>query len=76
MDIQINKIGLILEGNDKGWYVRIEDDTQNTGGYLIHTFNSLDLEDIDRQGFDSWVESIIDLEAYFQESSWKVKWFD
>jgi len=76
MTIEIGKTGLIIEGDDKGWYVFIEDDTQDSGGYLILTFNTLDLKDKSRQSFDSWVENFQDLETYFKEASWKVNWLE
>lgn len=74
MDIKINKVGLIKEGLDKGWYVRIVEDFQNTGGYLIYTFNSLDSNDPKFLIYDSWVENLEDLKIYFDESSWCVEW--
>ena len=76
VDIQFDKIGLILEGEEKGCYVCVEEDHENTGGYLILTFNTLNPKDKTRIGFDSWVENIEALQSYFQESSWKIKWLD
>ena len=76
IDIQFYKIGLILEGEEKGWYVCVEKDRENTGGYLILTFNTLNIKDKNRIGFDSWVENFEALQSYFQESSWKIKWLD
>jgi hypothetical protein len=81
VDIQINKTGIILEGDDSGWYVRVEPASENvkydldySGSYLILIFNTLDDNDPNGEGFDSWVENFESLKGYFQESSWKVKW--
>ena len=71
-EIEIGKTGLILEGVKKGWYVYIQDDCNDTGGFLILKFSSLDPDN--KIGFDDWVETFEDLQAYFQESSWKIKW--
>ena len=74
MEIKINTVGLITSGLDKGWYVRILDDTENSEGYLIVVFNSPDVKSKQFQAFDSWVENLEDLYEYFKESSWKVDW--
>ena len=49
------------------------DDTSSSGGFLILTFDN-----VDRSGnaYDSWVESIVDVELYFAESGWEVEWLD
>lgn len=70
-EIKINSKGVILEGDNKGWHVFIEDDAENTGGYLILK-TSQDLN----EGYDNWVENLDDLQSYFQESNWKIKWLD
>lgn len=72
MKIEIDRVGQILEGDEKGWYVYVFDDAKETGGYLILTFNSLSKTDESYEYFDGWVESIEDLNDYFDESSWKI----
>jgi hypothetical protein len=37
-NIKIGITGKILEGRHKGWYIYVEDDFENTGGYLILVF--------------------------------------
>jgi hypothetical protein len=68
--IKINHIGIIETGNEAGSYVKIIDDSVNTGGFIILTGNSPDLHD----GFDNWVEDMKSLQKYFHESRWRVKW--
>ena len=65
---EIGKKGLITEGEHSGFFVRIEDDKANTGGYLILVFKD------ENVGFDSWVETEKDLEQYFHEAEWKIEW--
>lgn len=76
MDIEIEKTGLILEGEEKGWYVLIKNDNLDTAGYQILTFSNLDPADNHRQCFDAWVESFDDLQDYFVESRWKIQWIE
>jgi hypothetical protein len=70
--IPTGRKGRIVRGEHEGWYLTVEDDASNTGGYLILTSPKEDFE----QGFDSWVENKETLEKYFQESNWKIEWLD
>jgi hypothetical protein len=70
--IQIGIEGVILEGDMKGWHIIVQDDKKNTNGYLILQFEN------NRQGssigYDDWVETMADLEAYFNERKWIIAW--
>lgn len=70
MEIKIGLVGRIVEGDDIGSYVKVLDDSQNTGGYLILTSAHQDMSD----GADNWVEDWDTLSRYFQESRWVVEW--
>jgi hypothetical protein len=70
MDIQIDRLGLIVSGHEAGKYIRIIDDADNTGGYLILTAATADMT----EGFDSWCENQDALYSYFTESGWTVRW--
>jgi len=69
--IEIGRKGKILQGRKIGNYVIIQDDIENTGGYLILTSPESDF----LQGFDDWVEKE-DLEAYVKESNWEIEWIE
>jgi hypothetical protein len=71
---RINTIGKILEGENKGHYVLIQDDFQNTGGYLILISNESSFTSDD--GIDYWVETLEDLNNFFEESKWKINWLE
>ena len=66
--------GEILEGEPKNWFVFIQDDAVNTGGYLI--LFSASTNPTDSRGFDIWMENFHDVEDCFSEKGWKIKWLD
>jgi hypothetical protein len=74
LDIRIGRTGTIVGGDlrGRGRFVKIEDDSKNTGGFLILT--SEDREFRGGHVFDDWVENKADLEGYFRESGWLVEW--
>jgi len=69
--IRIGVVGQIVRGAEEGRFVEILDDAENTSGYLIVTYADSDRSPV---AFDAWVESIADVELYFEESDWQVKW--
>ena len=68
--IPINKYGKIIKGDHKNWLIYIQDDKENTGGYLILYKPSKDSE----LGYDDWVEKYEDLKQYFSEANWEIEW--
>ena len=72
-DLRVGVLGRIVAGDDAGRFVEVLDDANSSGGFLILTYDHLD-----RSGnaYDSWVESIVDVDLYFEESGWDVEWLD
>jgi hypothetical protein len=66
---KIGKKGRIKTGTYAGFFVRIQDDSQNTGGYLILTW-----KDSSPVGYDNWVENLADLDQFLHESGWDIEW--
>ncbi len=72
-ELKIETFGKVLEGEMKGWYIFVQDDNKNTGGYLILYSTSLD--PAISKGFDDWVEDYKSLKQYFEEAKLRVQWF-
>jgi len=70
MEIKIDTIGEIMAGDEAGSFVKVVNDTDKTGGFLILTSSTPDM----KNGFDNWVENENSLKRYFVESSWVVRW--
>lgn len=70
LTIKIGNIGKIVKGDDVGNFVKIIDDSQNTGGFLIITSANQAFE----EGYDDWVENEESLIKYFTESKWEIEW--
>ena len=70
MEIKIGEVGKIVAGQEVGQFVKVIDDTANTGGFLILTAAAPDM----RNGFDSWVEDSAELQRFFNEAGWIVDW--
>jgi hypothetical protein len=70
--VPIGKIGKITNGTGTEKFVRVDNDSENTGGFLIITSSSDKFDD----GGDGWVENRASLEKYLSESGWEIAWRD
>lgn len=71
MEIKINTVGKILTGHQAGWYVKIQDDREDSGGFLILTAES---SEWNGKGFDNWVEDEDSLQKFFIQAGWTILW--
>ena len=70
MDIKINVVGKVIKGDGVGSFIKILDDSESTGGFII-----LFAEDSTfSQVFDGWVEDYKSLVGFFIESDWVIEW--
>jgi hypothetical protein len=72
-DLRIGTLGYIRSGDELGRVVEVIDDWSNTGGFLISTYADADRSP---EAFDSWVDSIVEVDVYFDERGWEVEWID
>lgn len=70
--IAVGRWGLIGSGSGAGMWVKVQDDRENTGGFLVLLATNPDHQD----GGDYWVETIDALDEFFGESGWQVEWSD
>ena len=72
-EIQIELIGEIVGGENKGKYILINEDNKLPGGYFLKTFSNIN--SIDSPEFEDWFETYEQLENSFRQHGWKVNWF-
>ncbi|WP_148294200.1 hypothetical protein [Azospirillum sp. B506] len=70
LDIRIGQVGRIIKGEGIGRYIKIIDDAESTGGFLILDAGDQNMS----QCFDSWVEKRADLSQFFEEAGWEIDW--
>ncbi|MYX30853.1 hypothetical protein GTY75_30230 [Streptomyces sp. SID8381] len=69
--VEMERYGRILAGFYEGYFVRIRDDSEVTGGYYIYLVDDL-AEPTD--GGDYWVADKGELESFVESSQWEIEW--
>ena len=69
-EISVGRTGRITSGKGFGKFVKIIDDSSNTGVFLILMADDIEF----RAGHDDWVETRGDLESYLEEAQWSIEW--
>ena len=69
--IPLDRVGRIASGDEQGRYVRVVDDTEQSGGFLIFTSDDPKFEG---EVFDNWVLDYRTVGAYFRAANWIVEW--
>ncbi len=70
--VPIGQVGRIQRGEYAGWFVRVDDDSDNTGGLLV--LLSPNPQFAGPVGFDDWCEDEAALERYFRKLDGDVDW--
>ena len=71
--IQANLRGRIIKGDSAGWFIKIHDDQENTGGYLVIQSKKLDFTG---DGFDNWFETMGEVEQFLKYKNWGIEWLE
>lgn len=69
--IELDRHGRILSGFYEGYFVRIHDDSEETGGFYIYLVNDLSAP---TDGGDYWVAGRGELESFVESSQWEIDW--
>jgi hypothetical protein len=73
---KVGKVGVIINSKDKkdvGCFVRIMEDKDHTGGYLIYISSGKEFG-ADDTIYDYWIEKKEDLNSFGHESGWEIEW--
>lgn len=71
MKIERERYGHILAGLYEGYFVKISDDTAETGGYYIYLINHLSAP---TDGGDFWVQGQAGLDSFVESARWEIDW--
>ena len=74
MKITIEVIGTIMNSQHTSHHIRVADDAENTGGFIIYEWWQGSDGPNSNQSFDSWVENKDSLAKFFLESDWDIQW--
>ncbi|MFD7339631.1 hypothetical protein ACFV98_27010 [Streptomyces violascens] len=70
---ELEKQGRILSGFYEGYFVKLHNDSDVTGGYYIFLVNDLVAP---TDGGDYWVEDLAELESFVESSHWEIEWIE
>ena len=68
--IRLDTIGRIVKGEDLGTFLRVLDDSEDTGGFFVLHSNTVSFMDV----HDVWLEDWGALEEYFEAMGWSIDW--
>jgi hypothetical protein len=71
--IKPEKLGRLLEGKYKHYFIKISDDSKISGGYLLSLYKTLPQNNSD---LDEWFDNYEELEKYFKDNSLEVEWLE
>lgn len=71
--IELGRCGRILSGFYEGYFVKLHDDSDVTGGYYVFLVDDLSEP---TGGGDYWVEDMAALESFVESSQWEIEWVE
>ena len=75
VDIKINVVGEIISGPRANWFIMVQDDTENTGGYFVLEATTFD-PNKKGEGYDNWFENLKEVKQYLIYKNLHIKWID
>ena len=72
--IPFGLVGAVTNSDRPGHRVRVQDDRENTGGFLIFEWWHGSNGPNESGAFDSWVQTQDDLISFIQHSGWQIDW--
>jgi len=64
--MKISTTGKMSKGQFPGWFVRVEEDLDVTGGYYVYYSSSLDFGS-DAEGYDDWYLTLTHVEQCVED---------
>lgn len=74
MNIQIDAVGDVLNSRRVGHRIKVVDDADSTGGFLIYEWWEGSDGPNGQAAFDSWVPDEDSLRRFFTEAGWSIAW--
>lgn len=71
MTVPVGVTGRVVAGPERGHFIRIDDDSDASGGVLIIT--AVD-STFTGEAWDIWVSSLEEVEGFFTANGWEVQW--
>ncbi len=74
MNLPLDTVGNVLNSDHAGHKIKILDDSESTGGYLIYEWWDNSNGPNQSHSFDSWVENLSAVESFLKEKAYIVVW--
>ncbi len=76
LSIKLNTVGKIINGENLGLFIKVLDDSENTGGYIVLLSTNDVFDGKEQWVYDDWVENSKSLKNYFTLKKWTIEWWD
>ncbi|GIE92508.1 hypothetical protein [Actinoplanes regularis] len=70
-DIPIDRYGRVLDGENKGYFIRVTLDAEVTHGYYVFLVDDIKNPS---DGGDYWAKDVAELANLFRVSEWRIEW--
>jgi hypothetical protein len=72
-EIPIGRFGRIVAGEEEGYFLHVDFDAKDTGGYYVYFVDDIDNPSA---GGDHWAKNVEELHRVFDSSEWQIEWSD